>query len=132
MIELGARDYLLFDGDCGICTYLSDVGRRMDKKNRFVVEPYQRVPEEELMRFGVTHGKCSKRIYVITRKGRAYGGAFGLNYFLFCQFPWSVLVVLIYALPVLLLLEIIGYWLVAKYRHRISRWFGMRACLLKQ
>ncbi|HLG16425.1 MAG TPA: DCC1-like thiol-disulfide oxidoreductase family protein [Blastocatellia bacterium] len=132
MIETGASDYLLFDGDCGICTYLSDVAKRMDKGRRFVVEPYQRFPEEELMRFRVTYAKCTKRLYVITRKGRAWGGAFGLNYFLFHQPLWAAVVVLIYAVPVLLLLEIIGYRIVARNRHRLSRWFGMKACLLKR
>jgi hypothetical protein len=40
--------------------------------------------------------------------------------------------VLIYAIPVLLLLEVIGYQIVAENRHRISQWFGMRAHLIKQ
>jgi predicted DCC family thiol-disulfide oxidoreductase YuxK len=39
---------------------------------------------------------------------------------------------LIYAIPVLLLLEMIGYRIVADNRHLISRWFGMQACLTKQ
>jgi predicted DCC family thiol-disulfide oxidoreductase YuxK len=41
-------------------------------------------------------------------------------------------VFLIYAIPVLLLLEVIGYRIIAENRHRISRWFGMRACLINQ
>jgi predicted DCC family thiol-disulfide oxidoreductase YuxK len=40
--------------------------------------------------------------------------------------------VLIYATPVLLLLEVIGYRIVAENRQRSSRWFGMRARLIKQ
>jgi hypothetical protein len=40
--------------------------------------------------------------------------------------------VLIYAIPVLLLLEVTGYQIVAASRHRISRWFGIRARLIKQ
>ena len=35
-------------------------------------------------------------------------------------------------LPVLLLLELIGYRIVANNRHRLSQWFGMKACLIKQ
>jgi hypothetical protein len=41
-------------------------------------------------------------------------------------------VLLIYAIPPLLLLEVIGYRIVADNRHRISRWFGMQACLTNQ
>ena len=132
MIETGKYEYMLFDGDCGVCTYSAEVARRMDKKGRFRIEPYQAVPEEELKRqFGIDYSDCDKRAYVISRKGRTYGGAFGINYFLLQRFPWSLLVVLVYAVPVLLLLELIGYRLVVKNRHRISRWFGFKACLVK-
>ncbi len=129
-IEAG-RDYLLFDGDCGICTYSAEIVKRMDRDKRLIVEPYQIFSEEELMRVGITYEQCSKAIQVITRKGRVYRGAFGLNYFLWQRFPWSLLVILIYAIPILLLLEIIGYRLIAINRHRISQWFGMKACWLK-
>jgi predicted DCC family thiol-disulfide oxidoreductase YuxK len=122
---------MLFDGDCGICSYSAEVAGRMDRKGRFVIEPYQAVPEADLEKFGISYADCNKRMYVISRRGRLYGGAFGINYFLFQKLPWSPVVILIYVLPVLLLLEIMGYALVAKNRHRISRWFGLKACLLK-
>lgn len=125
MIEEG-KDYLLFDGDCGICTRAAEIARGMG--DRFVIEPYQVIPEIELKIFGITYDKCAKSLQVITRKGRVYSGAFAVNYFLWRHFPWSLLVVLIYALPVLLLIEIIGYRLVAKNRYRLSRWFGLQAC----
>src|SRR5262245_59995092 len=130
-IEAG-RDYLLFDGDCGVCTWSAEVAKRMDRGARFVIEPYQKVGEGELMRFGVNYQKCSRELQVITRKGRVYAGALGVNYFLWRRFPWSLIVFLIYAIPVLLLLEVIGYRIVAENRHRISRWFGMQACLINQ
>jgi predicted DCC family thiol-disulfide oxidoreductase YuxK len=131
LIEAGRHDYMLFDGDCGICSYSAEVARRMDSKGRFVIEPYQAFPEADLEKFGISYADCSKRMYVISRRGRAHGGAFGINYFLFQRLPWSLLVVLIYILPILLILEIIGYALVAKNRHTLSRWFGLKACLLK-
>ena len=131
MIEIGKYDYMLFDGDCGICNYSAELARKMDKKCRFKIEPYQTVPEEELQKFGLTYDDCDKRMYVISRRGRRYPGAFGVNYFLIHKLPWSPLVVLIYVLPILLLLEVLGYAVVAKNRHRISRWFGLKACLLK-
>jgi predicted DCC family thiol-disulfide oxidoreductase YuxK len=131
-IEAG-RDYLLFDGDCGVCTWSSEIARRMDRDGQFVIEPYQMFGEEELAKFGITYEQCSRAIQVITRKGRVHQGAFGVNYFLWQQgFPWSLGVMLIYAIPVMLLLEVIGYRLVASNRHRISQWFGMKACLLRQ
>jgi len=131
MKRLERGDYLLFDGDCGVCTYLSDIARRMDAKHKFSIEPYQAFPEAELQRFGITYAKCTKRVYAITPSGRAYGGAFAVNYFLWNKFPWSILVLLSYLLPVLLLLEIIGYRLVAINRTRISGWLGLKVCRLE-
>lgn len=131
LIEAG-RDHLLFDGDCGVCSWSAEAAKRMDHSHEFIVEPYQMFSEEELMKFGITYEQCTKAIQVITRRGRVYRGTFGVNYFLWQRFPWSLLVVLIYAIPVLLLLEIIGYRLVANNRGRISQWFGMKACLLKR
>jgi predicted DCC family thiol-disulfide oxidoreductase YuxK len=130
MIEPG-KDYMLFDGDCGICTYCSEIAKKMDGNGRFVIEPYQSFAESELMRFGINYKRCSRNLQMITRKGRVYQGAFSVNYFLWHQFIWSLPVFLIYAIPLLLLLEMIGYRLVADNRHRISQWFGMNACVLK-
>lgn len=127
MIERG-RNYLLFDGDCGICTYSADVVKRMDQGRQFTVEPYQAFSEAELGKFGITYQDCTKKLQVMTRNGRVYRGAFGVNYFLWRQFPWTLLVILIYAIPVLLIVELIGYRLVADNRHRLSHWLGMKAC----
>jgi predicted DCC family thiol-disulfide oxidoreductase YuxK len=126
------QDYLLFDGDCGICTWSSEIAKRMDGGRHFIVEPYQMFDEGELMRLGIGYDQCTKKLQVITHKGKVHQGALGVNYFLWKQFPWTLLVILIYALPVLLLLELIGYRLIADNRHRISAWFGMTACKLRQ
>jgi predicted DCC family thiol-disulfide oxidoreductase YuxK len=130
MIEPG-QDYLLFDGDCGICTYSSEVAARIDQAQRFVIKPYQTVPESELQRYGVTYQDCDSKVQVITRQGRVYAGAFAVNYFLWQRPVWRLLVFVIYALPVLLVGEIIGYAIVARNRQRLSRWFGLKACLLR-
>lgn len=131
MIEPG-QDYLLFDGDCGICSYSADVAAQIDQPDRFVIKPYQSVPEMELQRFGIHYKDCDAKVQVITRGGRVYSGAFAVNYFLWQRPVWRLLVFTIYALPVLLVGEIIGYALVARNRHRLSRWFGLKACLLKR
>jgi predicted DCC family thiol-disulfide oxidoreductase YuxK len=126
------RDYLLFDGDCGVCAWFVEVARRMDRDHRFAIEPYQSFAEEELARFGITYEQCSRALQAITRKGRVHAGAFGVNYFLWRRFPWSVGVFLVYAIPVLLLFELIGYRIVANNRGRISQWFGLNACSLRR
>lgn len=129
MIQPG-KDHLLFDGDCGICTWCSDIAKRMN--GQFIVQPYLMFDEAELQRFGISYEDCTKELKVITRQGRAYGGAFGVNYFLWQQPALRPLVILTYALPILLLFEVIGYKLVAVNRHRLSAWFGLKACALRR
>lgn len=131
MIVVG-QDYLLFDGDCGICSYSAEIAARMDQQQRFAIKPYQAIPEAELQRFGISYSACDRKVQVITRYGRAYAGAFAVNYFLWQRLIWRLVVIAIYALPVLLVCEIIGYALVARNRQRLSRWFGLKACLLRR
>ncbi len=126
------QDYLLFDGDCGVCTWASGVARRMDKIGRFVIEPYQSFDEAELRRFGIGYEDCTRELQVITRRGRVQGGALGVNYFLWQRTLWRPFVILIYALPLILLLEVIGYKLIAANRHRLSAWLGMTACAIRR
>ncbi len=131
MIELGKYAYMLFDGDCGICTAFSEMAKRLDTKQLFVVEPYQKFSAKELAPFAITHERCAKKIHVIARSGRIYTGAFAFNYFFFQYFPWFIAVLFIYAVPILLPIEIITYAVVAKNRYHLSRWLGLRACLIK-
>lgn len=126
------QDHLLFDGDCGICSYSAELAAQMDKQRRFVIKPYQALPEAELQRFGISYADCDRKVQVVTRRGRVYAGAFAVNYFLWQRLVWRLLVLVIYALPVLLVCEIIGYALVARNRQRLSRWFGLKACLLRR
>src|SRR5262245_11801453 len=131
MIELRNHHYLLFDGDCGICTSFAETARNMDRNARFVIEPYQNYPEDELKKWGITYAACTRKMQVISQAGRVYSGAFAFNYFFYHQFPWSLLLIPVYIFPIFLLLEMAGYALVAMNRHRISRWFGLRACLVR-
>lgn len=129
MIQAG-KDYLLFDGDCGICTWCSELAKRMN--SQFIVQPYLMFDEAELQQFGIDYESCTKELKVITRRGRVYGGAFGVNCFLWRKPAFKPLVILLYAIPPLLLLEVIGYKIVAINRHRISAWFGLKACALRR
>src|SRR5689334_22842200 len=76
LIELGKRAYLLFDGDCGICTWFADVTMRIDVQRLFYIEPYQRMPEPDLQPLGLRHIDCSRRLQVITQQGKVHSGAF--------------------------------------------------------
>ncbi len=130
MIEVGRKIQVLYDGDCGICARGCEILALVDKRNLFAYTPYQSHSESELKRFGTDYDKCHKKLVVITRSGKTLFGAFGLNYLFWQYFPYSVLVFLIYAFPVFLVFELIGYELVARNRARISEFLGLRACAL--
>ncbi len=124
------ENYLLFDGECGICHVAARFAKRLDRRRRFQILPYQQISEPELQRRNTSYEKCSRRVHVLSGRGKVYTGAFALNYFLWQYFPWKFFVALLYVLPVLLLLEIIGYALVARHRRRLSQWFGLTVCAL--
>ena len=124
------ENYLLFDGECGICHAAARFAERVDRRSRFQILPYQQIAEPELQRFGSSYEKCSRRLHVLSASGRIYTGAFGVNYFLWQYFPWKLIVVLLYLLPVFLLIEVIVYALIARHRRRLSQWLGLMACAI--
>jgi predicted DCC family thiol-disulfide oxidoreductase YuxK len=120
---------MLFDGDCGICTSFARFAATIDLEKRFEIVPYQTYPEEKLKSWGMSYKQCSEKMQVVTPQGRRYSGAFGMNYFFYQYRPWVLLVILLYVIPLFLLGEMIVYALVARNRQRLSRWFGLKACL---
>jgi predicted DCC family thiol-disulfide oxidoreductase YuxK len=128
MLDLSERGYLLYDGDCGVCEALAEKARRIDRAQRFSIQPFQGIAEADLEAHHITYRDCERAIQVVTRQGRVYAGAFGVNRFLIHYLPWSLGVVLMYAVPIFLLFEIIGYRQFAQHRHHVSRWLGLTAC----
>ncbi|NUO81556.1 DUF393 domain-containing protein [candidate division KSB1 bacterium] len=124
------QNYLLFDGACGICYACAQFAQRRDRRRQFQIVPYQQIPETELLRYGTSYAKCSRRVHVISRQGKVYAGAFAVNYFLRHYFPWNLLVAAVYLVPLFLLLEMLLYALVAHQRRRLSQWLGFTACVM--
>ena len=129
MVDRHLKALMLFDGDCGICTSFATFAAKIDLKKQFEIIPYQTYSEEKLKSWGMSYKQCSEKMQVVTPQGRTYGGAFGMNYFFYQYPPWTFLVILFYVIPLFLLGEIIVYALVARNRQRLSRWFGLKACL---
>jgi predicted DCC family thiol-disulfide oxidoreductase YuxK len=130
-VDLPRHGLLLFDGECGVCSWLALRARRIDGRGRFGIRPYQEVAEADLAPWRVTHADCARSLQLLLgRPGRPrrHGGAFAVNAFLWRFFPWSLGVALLYLLPPLLVLEIVGYRLVAAHRARVSRLLGLSAC----
>jgi predicted DCC family thiol-disulfide oxidoreductase YuxK len=133
-----SRRAIVFDGECGICTWLAERARRIDRRGRFDIVPYQDLLPETLGRFDITLEDCSRRLYALEpwppdsgRARRVRGGAIAVNVFLWRCFPWSLLVAVVYLVPALLIAEVLLYALVAKHRAWISRRLGLRGCRLR-
>jgi len=129
-MKMPVRDhhFLLFDGDCGICNFSAEQAMRMEVRRRWRIIPFQDLSDAELQALGVTRTQCARRLHAVSRSGRVYRGAFAVNFFLWQHPPWLLLVVLCYAVPLLLWLEIIAYAVIARHRQRLSRWLGLAAC----
>ncbi len=122
---------LLFDGDCGICTWCAEWAKAHDRSGEFEVQPYYEFSEEELAPYGLDWAACTRAVQLITQQGRVRSGPFAVNAFLWRQRGWRLLVGLLYILFPLLLIEWAAYALVAKNRHRISAALGMNACRVR-
>ena len=131
MIELENHHYLLLDGDCGICTSFAEMARRMDVKSRFVIAPYQNYPEDDKKVGDYLCGMHAQDAGDFPNRAGVLR-CLCLQLFFYHQFPWSLLLIPIYVVPIFLLLEIGGYALIAANRHRISRWLGLKACLVRE
>src|SRR5690606_21577258 len=131
MRDLPGRSRLLFDGDCGVCTELSRwaaaKASRLDPP-RFEVLPYFDVPEAELGEHGLSYEDCTHSVQLIEPDGKVRSGAFAVNRFLLEIPRWRWTVISLYVLFPLIPLEMLGYWIVARNRHRISAALGMNAC----
>lgn len=114
------REYMLWDGDCGFCRRCKDLAQALDTDG-FVYEPYQNFSDAQLKTVGLSHHRCARELKVVSRTGRVFGGAFAVNYFLWKQPKLRLLVLLGAACPLLLLLEVVGYKIVAENRTLFSR-----------
>lgn len=123
---------VLFDGDCGVCTWFRDSMEKIDHKKIFTYQPYQAFPDADLAAMGVSEQECRRKVQVILNGRRRFSGAFAVNYLLWRHPRWRAAVVVVYAVPPLLLMELACYWLVSRNRRRISGWFGLKACGLRQ
>jgi predicted DCC family thiol-disulfide oxidoreductase YuxK len=121
------QKYLLWDGDCGFCMRCLGLANRLNAGG-FELVSYQSIAEDELRNLGLSHHRCSQELKAITANGQVLGGAFALNYFLWFHPQWRVLIALLYALPILILAEVVVYRAVAQNRGAISGVLGFNSC----
>jgi predicted DCC family thiol-disulfide oxidoreductase YuxK len=117
------RAVLVFDGDCGFCTWSAGYVAQWAAGALDVV-PWQHA---DLTRLGLTEAQCSAAVQFVDRRGVASGGAAIARALLRCRQPWRSAGVLL-SRPVLIPAVERGYALVAAHRHRLPG--GTPACAL--
>ena len=117
-------DVLIFDGDCGFCTTVSNYITK-DTKRNVVAEAWQLV---DVTKYGLTKEQTAARVYLVS-EGKIYPANRAVAKLL-ANKKNAFLALLGYILmvPPISWLAIPGYYLVAKYRHKLPG--GTPACKL--
>ncbi len=108
------RAVLVFDGDCGFCTWSAGRIQRWASGSLDVV-PWQRT---DLTSLGLTEAQCSEAVQFVDPSGVAAGGAAVARALLLCREPWRS-VGRVLAQPWLAPVVQRGYVVVAANRHRL-------------
>jgi predicted DCC family thiol-disulfide oxidoreductase YuxK len=111
----GGSGLLIFDGDCGFCTWAAEwAERRLPSDGR--TRPWQ-LMEDELPSYGLTPERVSAAVYWVDPAGRPHRGHRGIARMLrTIGGAWAPLGTLMEA-PVLSWLAAGAYRLVSRYRH---------------
>lgn len=125
------RHSVLFDGDCGICSWSAQFADRWDKGGDLKVTPYFEYSESELAAYGLDYEQCVEYLCLVTSDGRVLRGSAAVNFIGLRLFPFSVFFALLYFFPFVLPIESLLYDLVASYRTKISGLFGLDACKIR-
>lgn len=118
---------LLFDGTCGFCTRSVEWIKAHDPEGRIDAIPSQ--APDAIARHGLTRADVAGAVWAIDRHGRRFHSAAAASQVLLALGgPWRAVGAL-YAVPPLAWLAELGYWLVARNRHHLSRlWGTVPAC----
>lgn len=112
---------VVFDGDCGFCTWSALHLERMGH-GRLAVLPWQRA---DLASLGLTAEACSAAVQFVGRGGRGSGAQAIALALLASPQPWRTMGVVL-DLPPVRPLAAATYRLVARHRHRLPG--GTAAC----
>jgi predicted DCC family thiol-disulfide oxidoreductase YuxK len=109
-----SREVLVFDGDCGFCTWSAARIQRWAAGALDVV-PWQLA---DLAALGLTQAQCSASVQFVDADGVASGGAAVARALLRCREPWRT-VGRALAMPLMRPFVERGYVVVAANRHRL-------------
>lgn len=110
---------LLWDGECGFCQHMVEVLKRRDRNGVFKACKFQLCPSPPM--HPDLYERCKSALYVVTESGMELRGAKAVL-FLYELTGWGFFAKLLGTPPFLWIIQL-GYWLVARNRGLISKWF---------
>lgn len=129
MIERGATNVVLYDGDCSLCTFQSRVITWLDWFNTVSLLPIADPRAREIAP-RLTRTDLHEAIHCVAKNGKIYRGARCLR-FIGLRMPLAIPFTLLMWFPgVILVAEIFYRWL-SRNRYLLSRVFGCKeACAI--
>lgn len=119
------KHWMIWDGECGLCSHTAQWVRKKDTSRLFQIVTYQNTPRPPMT--DAIYETCKSQMVVITSDGRQINGALGIL-FVLQELGWGGFAKLLTYPPIVWPIKI-GYWLVARNRGVISKWFfGGTAC----
>ncbi len=117
------RQWVLWDGQCGLCRAAADWVRRRDRGGRLAVVAWQQAPSPPMT--PALEAACRQAVQVVTRDGRVLAGAEAVV-FVLGEVGWRRSARLLSRPPFRWVLGW-GYRRVARHRGALSRLLGLPA-----
>ena len=117
---MSERDYLLLDGDCGLCHRLATfIDKRLGKEKDL---GYRQILSDDAQKMIATFPKKQQdadSVYLV-RNGKSYiRSAAGIRCLLYMKWYYAMLFPIFWIIP--LPIRDIGYRIIAKYRHKFFK-----------
>ena len=114
------RDYLLLDGDCGLCHRLATfIDKRLGKEKDLGYRPILSGDAQKMIATFPKKQQDADSVYLF-RNGKSYiRSAAGIRCLLYMKWYYAMLFPIFWIIP--LPIRDIGYRIIAKYRHKFFK-----------
>ena len=117
---MNERDYLLLDGDCGLCHRLATfIDKRLGKEKDLGYRPILSDEAQKMIATFPKKQQDADSVYLV-RNGKSYiRSAAGIRCLLYMKWYYAMLFPIFWIIP--LPIRDIGYIIIAKYRHKFFK-----------
>ncbi len=115
--------FVIFDGACGLCTWTMKRAAALDAAGRYRFVPFQYLSTADYARFGRSEAQCRNAL-TLWINGAIYSGTFAINRFLWSFWWCRPLILIVHVVFPLLIVEMLAYRAVARWRVPISAMLG--------